>query len=439
MKEFFSLLHPALVHLPIGFILITIIYEWYKRKSSTALWFVTALSALITMTSGLLLLQGDHFEGLEVFLHLIMGISIGVVSTLIFIAKWQHINLFTAQNTVLKLLLVGLLFYGGHKGAEITHGKNYLHIPLLSSPQDVELDLYAGDSIFAYRDIIKPILERKCIRCHETGDTRGRLNLQTQEGILSDTYGDPAAMPGNLEDSEIYKRIRLAPSNKKYMPPSGEQLTFVEKKLIEWWILDGAHFDVDLKQNMPPDHIKELLLSEYGFDFRKKSFYERAEVATVSDAALNAIASQDFSLKAIAQNTNFVDVHIKGRSGEMTKQRVDALLKAKEQITWLDLSNSDFGDEHASILKDLPNLTKLKLQNTAITDAALEHIEGMKNLNVLNIYGTAVTDASKEVLSSLRNLEKLYIWQTQITAEGSEYISSSNPKVEVVGGQIASN
>ena len=127
------------------------------------------------------------------------------------------------------------------------------------------------------------------------------------------------------------------------MPPSGPDLTYGEKRVIEWWIRSGGSFTENVKMMSPPDDIKELLFKEYGIDFAKKSFYEKAEVSALDQSVIDKIKSQGFNIGTLADNSNFVDVNVKGHSLEWTSERLQSLLEAKIQITWLDLSDSDFG------------------------------------------------------------------------------------------------
>ena len=435
MIEILGKLHPALVHLPIGFILLAIFYEWYKKKDSVVIWGVTTLSVLIAMGTGFILLKTGYYEGLNMFLHLVMGVITAILSALIFLAKWKDKRAFSSQNSILKLALIIVLSIGGHMGAELTHGEEYLPLPFQNNSDSI-MDLSNRDQVIVYDDMIQPIFESKCNRCHEEGDARGKLNMQTEEGLLSDKFGDPAIKPGDLYNSEIYKRITLSPWHKKYMPPSGPDLTYSEKRIIEWWISSGASFTDDVKSIDSPDDIKSLLLDEYGIDFKKKSFYEKIEVPALDQSIIDKIKNQGFNIEALAVNTNFVDVNIKGHPGEWSQQRLQSLLEAKEQITWLDLSDSDLSDDDAKILSELPNVTKLKLQNTSITDESVKYFEHMNELTILNLYGTAVSDQSIDNLLKIKKLEKIFIWKSGISEEGIEQLKAGNSTLEVVGASI---
>ncbi len=435
MIEILGKLHPALVHLPIGFILITLFYEWYKGKPSVALWGISTLSAILAMATGFILLKTGYFEGLNMFLHMIMGVITTIITFLLFLAKMRDGSLFRGQNTFLKIALIAVLGIGGHMGAELTHGEEYLPLPFQTKSDSI-VDFSKHDTIILYDHIIQPILKDKCNRCHEDGDARGKLNMTSKEGLLSDKFGDPAVKPGDLQNSEIFKRISLSPWHKKYMPPSGPDLTYGEKRVIEWWIRSGGSFTENVKMMSPPDDIKELLFKEYGIDFAKKSFYEKAEVSALDQSVIDKIKSQGFNIGTLADNSNFVDVNVKGHSLEWTSERLQSLLEAKIQITWLDLSDSDFDDSHSDILNSFPNITKLKLQNTNITDATLENIVNMNELIVLNLYGTNASDQSIDNILKINKLEKLYIWQTKISEEGIERLKQGNSALEVIGASI---
>ena len=103
MIEILGKLHPALVHLPIGFILLAIFYEWYKKKDSVVIWGVTTLSVLIAMGTGFVLLKTGYYEGLNMFLHMVMGVITAILSAIIFLAKWKDKRFFSSQNSILKL------------------------------------------------------------------------------------------------------------------------------------------------------------------------------------------------------------------------------------------------------------------------------------------------------------------------------------------------
>ena len=53
---------------------------------------------------------------------------------------------------------------------------------------------------------------------------------------------------GNPSNSILFKRITLSQDNTKFMPPSGEPLTYDEINLIKWWINHGLKNDNSLAE-----------------------------------------------------------------------------------------------------------------------------------------------------------------------------------------------
>jgi len=442
MGYFIGHLHPALVHLPIGFIILALISDYYvKRRSgsashsiSTFFWIASAIASVLAMTTGIVLLRSGYYEGANMFVHLLCGYGIAIVTSLIAYAKWKDKRWVSKRGWIAKAALFGLLVVGGHKGGELTHGPEYLPVPF-SKIETVELgDLDLLDTIDMFEHMIAPVFHAKCNRCHETDDARGKLNMTTHEGLLDDTYGDPGIFPGNLNDSEIFKRITLNPSHKKYMPPSGLDLSYKEKKLIEWWILQGAPFDSNLRDMDVDPAMKEFLKNQYGLDLRKKSFYEKMNIDALDQTVIDDIKNAQFNATQLAANNNFYDVTRIGKPATITTEEISSLLKARQHVTWLDLSGSDATDDVMTVIGQLNNLTKLKLQNTKVTDVAMGKVKNLKNLSVLNIYGTDVSDQGLEHLSSLANLKQLYVWQTKVTQAGIDRLKSVLPELEIISG-----
>jgi len=442
MGTFIAHLHPLLVHLPIGFIIISLLFDWHQKnnfsvskdKVSTFLWGMSAIAAILAMATGIASLRTGYYEGLNMFIHLICGYSIAAVCTIIWYTKWKKKSFFDAQNIVFKsLLLVGLLI-GGHMGGNLTHGEEYMPTPMDPKSDLKKIDLSDKDSINVYDDIIQVILNQKCNRCHEEEDARGRLVMTTEEGLLSDKYGDPAIAPGDLYNSEVYKRISLSPWNNRYMPPSGPPITYKEKKIIEWWIMQGAPFKSNLRNMEIDKPMVTFLATEYGVDLTKKSFYERAKIDVLPAEKFEAIKSVAFNASNLAANNNFIDVSNHGQSKNISNERLEALLGAKNHITWLDLSDTDLSDDGLKAIGQLSNLTKLNVNRTKITDAGIDAISNLERLITLNLYGTSISDQGLEKLTDLKTLESLYLWQTQTTEEGIEKLRAALPNCEIVTG-----
>ena len=94
---------------------------------------------------------------------------------------------------------------------------------------------------------IKPILSDKCYACHGPDATQRQgggedgLRLDTKEGAFADLDGNFALVPGDLEASELIRRISSEDPD-EVMPPSDHRksLTKQEKRILADWVKQGA-------------------------------------------------------------------------------------------------------------------------------------------------------------------------------------------------------
>jgi hypothetical protein len=90
---------------------------------------------------------------------------------------------------------------------------------------------------------IRPILSDTCFQCHGPDQARRKAGLRfdTEEGAFADLGGRRALVPGDLANSELYRRITAADESER-MPPvkSGRKLSTRQIDLLRRWIEQGA-------------------------------------------------------------------------------------------------------------------------------------------------------------------------------------------------------
>ncbi len=94
---------------------------------------------------------------------------------------------------------------------------------------------------------IRPILAENCTACHgpDANKRKAGLRLDTRDGLVEKTakHG-PAVVPGDLEKSELWRRLTTTDSDDVMPPPeSHKQLTSAQKELMRRWILAGAPWE----------------------------------------------------------------------------------------------------------------------------------------------------------------------------------------------------
>ncbi len=93
-----------------------------------------------------------------------------------------------------------------------------------------------------FREHVAPILQRRCLSCHNDADPKGDLSLQTAKTAMADGYIDP----GKPDDSHLLELITPVNGRAK-MPKDGDPLTADEVAAIRKWIRSGASWPPGLK------------------------------------------------------------------------------------------------------------------------------------------------------------------------------------------------
>jgi uncharacterized membrane protein len=104
----------------------------------------------------------------------------------------------------------------------------------------------------------RPILETKCMGCHNSKKAKGELVMETRELLLK------GGKDGKLWDSTeadfglLMRRIHLPLEAKKHMPPQGKpQLSEEEISILGQWIKSGADFKVKVVDLDPNSELRK--------------------------------------------------------------------------------------------------------------------------------------------------------------------------------------
>ena len=94
----------------------------------------------------------------------------------------------------------------------------------------------------AFDQEIRPILEQKCLSCHGGALQLSRLDLRTRESALNGGVRGPALLPGNAEQSRLYRMV--AGLDAPAMPMQGTPLSAAEIATLKKWVDEGAKWGV---------------------------------------------------------------------------------------------------------------------------------------------------------------------------------------------------
>ncbi len=99
---------------------------------------------------------------------------------------------------------------------------------------------------------IKPILESRCVTCHNSGALFGDLNLETHALALRQRPTGPVIVPREPEQSRLYLVLTLPEGERKAMPPTGHRIPAGEVALIKRWISQGAQWPAGPEGQIKP-------------------------------------------------------------------------------------------------------------------------------------------------------------------------------------------
>lgn len=412
--------HPLVLHLPIGSLLMTFLMLILSRFQKVDLDKAIRIGVDFSIAGGLLAALFGYFLSLDTaydfntlkfhfwagIITLILSISLGVLHRM----KGKE-NLFFGSY-ILTLLALTVT---GHKGAQITHGDDYLSTAeLFETPKSIVVK----DSVNLYQDVVHVIFEDKCISCHNAAKSKSDLRLDRYDLVLKGGERGSLFNAQNFKEGRLIKYIALPLEDKLHMPPKNKsQLTEKEKWLLTHWVKTGVYgkeMQVSLTQN---DSLKANVLSFMGAD-------EKVKPADRNDLAL--LQTQGFRIQPNALHDNLLK--LKFTKSKLKDRHIDALVEIKNQLIELDVSNTNFNDEMALFLSDFPRLKTLRLDQTEISDVALSHLSNTA-LMVLNLCNTKVTHRGIKRLLDKAPPKKVYAWNTQIDVNQQKQLASIAPSL----------
>ncbi|MEM1327640.1 MAG: chitobiase/beta-hexosaminidase C-terminal domain-containing protein [Bacteroidota bacterium] len=437
--EFFGRLHPLLLHLPIGFLLLAFLMElknrWSKNQDlRSAISFALSLgtlSAVVAAASGYLLSREGGYDKELLSWHQWLGIGTAVLAIVV---KVLHSMPAAAKFYFPSFGLMVLVLSGaGHYGGSLTHGSDFLTAPF--EEEEVEKVIASVDEALVFEDIIQPIFKKKCVACHKPSKSKGGLLLTSMEEI--EEGGDSGAflVKSNAANSLFLQRAHLPLEDKKHMPPKGKlQLTEEEIQLLEWWVEEGAVTQQAVAQSEVSEEI-EIILTQYIQPASRGVLDLKVDFA--SERHLNALKNAGFDIEFVEAKKPFVSAIWK-RKNSPTNADLKLLKKIDEQLINLDLNGVELSGSGMRIIGNLPHLQKLFLQKTTITSDQLQALQNTEYLSYLNVYETAIDDKALVHLEQFKQLKKLFLWQTKTTTEGVADLQQALPNLYINTGVAAS-
>tara|TARA_B100000900_G_scaffold407890_1_gene421313 strand:- start:784 stop:2187 length:1404 start_codon:yes stop_codon:yes gene_type:complete len=390
--------HPLFVHLPIGFIIIGLMLDFFFRNKKehtpvlrfVFLWaFITSNFSIIT---GYLQYDREGYAWESVQWHLIMGI-LTMIFCLLFYLKLKYVAFRILPKNFLFAGLSISLLVTGHLGGNITHGSDHLIEPLppeikgflgLEYQNDlIELDPENYRNAVFYTEVIQPILNQKCVSCHNDKKTKGGLKMNSYNAIMKGGKNGLVVMINNSIDSKIHKRMNLPIEDRYHMPPkSRTQPSMEEIELIKIWIDNSASKNA-LVGDLP---IPKKMLASF-FPEKPNGIFPEKDEEAITNKQLSDLRNMGFLVVNIFETSPFLKVSCINID-DFSDISIEQLINIKNNIVELDLSSTKITDNIFEYIKDFKNLTVLKLDNTNISGKKANLLSSLPNLKKISLVNT---------------------------------------------------
>ncbi len=432
LGEFVGRLHPLVVHVPIGVLLLLVIVEvlgWWreslKPSAGVRLTIVTVavVSALLAAGCGWLLGRDGGYDETLLDRHRILGfVTLGLTAVL-----WGVRNRSRIYGVVLTVAL-GVLTWTGHDGGSLTHGQDYL-TSVLPSPlrewwsdgQPAEAAPEKLADVHVFNHVIQPLLEAKCVSCHGATKSEGDLQLDSFAALMAGGKTGSVVEPGNPADSVLLQRLFLPLADKKHMPPAGRpQPTETDLTLLDWWIETGASDTTMLAAATPDPDIVEQVALQLGLPLPPVPDRE-----AMLAAGRGLERDWGITVRPLTPEGPWLEVNARLAGKAFGDAQLAALAPIAAAMHRLDLGGTAVTDDGLVALADMTELRRLQLDRTAITDAGLAHLSGLRRIESLNLHTTVVTDEGIKTLVNLPKLRRLFVWQTAVTKDATNALASA--------------
>ena len=264
--RFLGRLHPVVIHFSVSLLLVAAVLEVFtiKRFRSSLrpgirlILAAGVVFAALSVIFGLLLSREGGYEKGIIGIHKWMGIATMCLGIFAWVAlnrilKKDQLNIVKLYRGVLFMSAIGVSV-AGHFGASLTHGGDYLTATLPWSPNYVagrsanfDLASFKKDTaqltekqIAKLNVEVKAIFAHNCYKCHGPEKVKGDLRLDNKHMIFKGGKDGPVIIPGNPDESELFRRINLPSGHDDAMPSEGKKLSDDDIAILNFWIKKGA-------------------------------------------------------------------------------------------------------------------------------------------------------------------------------------------------------
>lgn len=445
--DFIGGFHPVVLHLPIGIVIAIIGQSLWKRwrgaenSDDRVLWLLAALTATLSFGTGYLLVMGGGYQSEHLNWHLWGAAVFTSLCWVGLAAACWHAGRRTGN--VIAVGVIVAVSFTGHYGGLMVHGDPFAGAPWLNDPQRFATFGEFGEEVNIYAEIVTPILGAKCVACHGPAKQNGRLRLDSLEAIAAGGEHGPVLIPGDVKRSTIVSVIRLPLNNHDHMPPPNRpQIADPELIALEYWVSGGGEEDQVFSLANPPVELAALLEPEYrlledpdAVAAREAREAEEATRRAENRARLSAELARlpehmrlGFSFEDLESDR----LHFSPATHRhmLTIEDLEALLPLLQDSVAVDLSGLPVGEDLIRGIAASEQVSDVDFSETEVGNEVFELLAGMPELERLNIFGTQIDGSAEVPAGSFAKLKQLFVAKTNADVDT---LKVALPHVDVVG------
>jgi len=426
--------HPLFLHFPIVLFALWLIWVWVipkQRFHDSGLaehigeWLLlsVAFTAALTALMGILLSKEPGYNPESLSWHKWSGAILSLI-LLLWYVFYQRLK--RVAKVSISLLSLVVLLIAGHQGAAITHGDNFLLAPVYKGRVKEKVPL---DQAVVYRDMVQPMLEAKCMSCHNSSKAKGGLVMTSPELLLKGGKSGPVLDTSDANMSLLLQRVHLPEEDRKHMPPLGKpQLNDQELAILYNWIRRGANFTVKVTELDPTDTLRTIASNIF-----RSSEQENYDFSAASEDKVRKLNTDYRAVYPLATGSPAIAVDFFG--GAFFKpDQLKELLAIKTQLVSLNLAKMPVTDDELSIIGELTNLRDLDLSFTKVTGQGLTALEKLHHLKRISLTNTAVHREDVQKLLTLKELHEIYVWNSGLSFAEADEIKKKYPFLDIQTG-----
>lgn len=221
---------------------------------------------------------------------------------------------------------------------------------------DAAPETFTEATAVSYDRDIRPILSDRCFTCHgpDSAALQADLRLDVAESATATRDGVTALVPGDLEGSELWRRVNSHDPDVVMPPPVSEKslLSPQEKELVRRWIEQGAvyenhwSFEVPVRPELPA--VKDAEWARNPIDHFILARLDREGLAPSPEADRATLLRRVFlDLTGLPPTLEELDAFLADERPDAYERWVDRLLTEEPYVTryaermaspWLDQS-----------------------------------------------------------------------------------------------------